>query len=145
VQDLELAGGQLEAHVVDVGLIQVGAHRDLAEARGLLEGGHLGAAVPAHGRLDDADQLLGVAGLGDPRVGPEAQTAHPLGDGGRARADDHRQARLARAHLLQIAPTVGTEDRQVDDESVEAHRHEALGAHRCGQRPVLAAEGVQAL
>ena len=145
LQDLELPGGQLEACLADVGLIEVGADRDLAERGGGVDRGHLGASVTSHRGLDDADELLGMARLGDPRVGAESQSADALGDRRGTRADDHRQAGQPRTDLLEVPPARGAEDRQIDDERVEPHRHQTVWTERRGQRSVLATERVQAL
>ena len=109
----------------------------------VLERRHLGAAVAADRRLDHADQLLGVARLGHPGVGAEPQPADPLGDRRRAGADDHGQAREPRADALEVLPAAGAEDREVDDQRVQPHRHQRVGRGRRRQRAVLPPERVE--
>ena len=69
------------------------ADLELAGRDGAALVARLGAAAAAHDGLDARDQLLGVARLGQPVVGAEAQAADALGDGRLAGADDDAQAR----------------------------------------------------
>ena len=103
------------------------------------------AAAAAHDALHARDHLLGVAGLGDPVVGAEAQPAHALGDGRGAGADDDAELRQRLAEALEPLPGLRAEHGEVDDERAEPHRDDRLGGHRAGEHAVLPAEAVQAL
>jgi Vitamin K epoxide reductase family len=61
-----------------VGGVPVEANRQLTDCRRSCELGQLGAPVAAQDRLDDTDELLGMAGLGDPGVDTEPEAADPL-------------------------------------------------------------------
>ena len=111
-----------------------------------LDVGSPGARAPAaaHDGLDAGDQLLGVAGLGQPVVGAEAQAPHALGDGGGAGADD--DAELGQRPAEALEPRPGRADhREIDDDRAEAHRHDRLGGDRGGEHAVLPASAVEAL
>src|SRR5947209_15419193 len=47
LEDLELAGSEIQAHFADVGLVEIGADRDFAHVRGGVQSRHLAAAVAA--------------------------------------------------------------------------------------------------
>ncbi len=133
---LSLADERLEA---------VGADLDLAgeDRRGLGAAG--AAAAAAHDALHARDHFLGVAGLGDPVVGAEAQAAHALGDRRRARADDDAELRQRLAQSLEPAPRLRAEHGEIDDQRAQAHRDDRVGGHRAREHAVLPAEAVQAL
>ena len=103
------------------------------------------APAPAHDALHARDDLLGVAGLGHPVVGPEAQPAHPLGDRGGPGADDDAELRKRLAEALQPAPRLGPEHGQVHHQRAQAHRHDGLAGDRALEHAVLPAEAVHAL
>ena len=103
----------------------------------------LGAPAPPHDGLDARDQLLRVAGLGDPVVGAEPQPADALGDRGVAGADDHAERRAAARRPSRGSPSPRAEHREVDDERVEAHRDERVDRHGAGEHAVLPAGGVE--
>ena len=65
----------------------------------------LGAAAAAHDGLDARDELLGVARLGEPVVGAEAQAAHALGDRRVAGADDDAEAGQRRRRAARGSPS----------------------------------------
>ena len=103
------------------------------------------APTAAHDALHARDDLLGVARLGDPVVGPEAQPADPLGDGRGAGADDDAELGERLAQALEPAPGLRPEHRQVDDQRAQAHRHDGLAGDRALEHAVLPAEPVQRL
>ena len=133
---------ELRAHE---GLEAIGADLDLAGGDGPARRARLGAAAPAHDGLDAGDELLGVARLGQPVVGPEAQAAHALGHRRLARADDHAQPRQRRAELLEVLPRRRAEHREVDDDGVQAHGHDGVDGNRAGEHAMLPGQTLQAL
>ena len=96
--------------------------------------------MAADGRLDHADELLGVTRLGDPGI---RAAAHALGHTGGTGAHDHGQTGQAGAHALQVLPATGSQHRQVDDQGIEAHADERVDGHRRGQRAEIPTEGVK--
>ena len=126
------------------GLELVGADLELAgHDRAGLDARRLGAPAPPRDGLGARDQLLRVAGLGDPVVGAQPQPAHALGHRRAAGADDHAQRRQPLADLLEVAPARGAEHGEVDHEHVEPHRHERVGRHGAREHAVLPARGVE--
>ncbi len=86
----------------------------------------LRAAAPAaaHDRLDPRHHLLGVRRLDDPVVGTEPQAADALGDGRALGADDDPEVGEHPADSLEELPARRPEDREVDQERVQLHRHQ---------------------
>src|SRR3712207_7649090 len=58
------------------------------------------------------DALPILAGLRDPVVGADPESAHALGDGRVRRADDHAEAGQQGADLLEEVPGVRAQDRK---------------------------------
>ena len=102
----------------DEGLELVGADLDLAGDERAGVGARLGAPAPAHDGLDARDELLGVAGLGEPVVGAQPQAAHALGDrrAGPVQTTTPRPG-SARAEPLEVVPALRAEQREVDDDA----------------------------
>ena len=123
----------------------VGADLDLAGADGLDLGAPGAAAAAAHDALDACDHLLGVAGLGDPVVGSEAQPAHALGHGGGAGADDDAELGEGAAEALKPRPGLGAEDGEIDDERAESHGGDRVGGHGTTEHAMLPTEAVEPL
>jgi hypothetical protein len=92
MEELELAPGEVERAAGDEGLELVRPNLQLARHQGAGLGAGLAAAPAPGDRLHAGDELLGMAGLGDPVVGAQPQPAHPLGDRGLARADQDPEA-----------------------------------------------------
>ena len=96
----------------------------------------LGALAPPHDGLDPGDQLLGMAGLGDPVVGAQPQPAQ------RCETDDGPVQTItpspgsARQSRLQVRPPLRAEHGGVDDQHVEAHARPA-----CRPGPARRARG----
>jgi len=112
--------------VADVGVEHLGPDLELAGCDRLGNRRQLpGAPAPQHG-LDPGHQLLGMAGLGDPVVGPAAQAADPVGDGRRPGAHEQRQAWERERDPLEI---VQAGDLRVQDHRVDPHRRQLI---RCG-------------
>ena len=87
------------------------------------------AAAAADDRLDPRHHLLRVRRLRDPVVGAEPQAANPLGDGRALGADDDAEVGQHPADPLEELPAERPEDRDVDEQGVQLHRHELLGRH----------------
>ncbi|MEJ7715645.1 MAG: hypothetical protein WKF40_08075 [Thermoleophilaceae bacterium] len=111
---LELIGADLQV---------AGLHRPFLDCAA-------GQLAPAYDRLDAGQHLLGVAGLADPVVGPEAQPAHPLGHGGATRADDQPHAGSRSGQALHEVPCLTPEQGEVHDEGVDAHGGQLLDSGR---------------
>ena len=106
LQQLELTPGEAERAAADEGLEHVRPDLELAGDDRLGGSAVTAACLPrAQRRLDPGQHLLGVARLGDPVVGAEPQAPHPLGDRGRAGADDHRLARRDARRAARGRPT----------------------------------------
>jgi hypothetical protein len=99
----------------------------------------------ARNSVDARNELLGVAGLGDPVVGAQAQAAHTLVDGRLARADDHRQRRELTRHALEILPRVRAQHREIDHECAETHHDEPFDSNHTAQHSVLPSKLVKPL
>jgi hypothetical protein len=145
LDQLELAPGEVGGDALGEGLELVGPDLDLADRDRRVVHARLGALAAAHDGLDAGDQLLGVAGLGDPVVGAESQPAHALRDARLARADDHAEVREPLAELLEVGPGLRAEDREIDDHGVEPHGHHRVERHGGGQDAVLPARVLQPL
>ena len=101
--------------------------RPRAPARPSLDG--LEPAAAAHDRLDARDQLLGMAGLGQPVVGAEPQPAHALGDASSRPCRRRRRARAARRRGARATPSqVGPITARSTTIAREPHRHDRLRA-----------------
>ncbi len=131
--------------LADERLEAVGADLDLAGEDRLGLGAAGAAPAPAHDALHARDDFLGVAGLGDPVVGSEAQAAHALGDGGGAGADDDAELRQRLAQSLQPGPRLRAEHREIDDQRAQAHRDDRVRRYGAGKHTVLPGESVEAL
>jgi hypothetical protein len=84
----------------------------------------------AHDRFHPRDQLLGMAGLGQPVVSSEPQAPYALGDGRAARADDDAELRQCSAQALEPLPAGRPDHRQVDDYRTQAHRNDRFRGDR---------------
>ena len=137
---------EIHAAAADEGLELVGPDLELAGShRARLDPRRLGAPAPPRDRFGARDQLLRVAGLGDPVVGAEPQPAHALTHRAAAGADDHAQGGQPLADLLEVRPARGAEDREVHDQDVEPHRHERVDRHRAREHAVLPAGSVESV
>ena len=87
----------------------------------------------------------GMAGLGDPVVDAEAQPAHPLRHRRAAGADDQAEVGEHRGDTLQVVPAFVAQQRRVDQQGVELHRHQIARGHRAGALAQLPARRVGAL
>jgi hypothetical protein len=111
----------------------------------MLDAARLGPASVTHDGFDSGDELLRMAGLGEPVVSAHLQGAHALCDRRRARADDDAVLRPRQAQALEPPPGPRTQDSQVDDESVEGHRGDLLRGESRRQHAVAPFEALQAL
>ena len=125
----------------------VGADLDLAgDDRACRGRARLGTAPAPHDGLDARDELLGVARLGHPVVGAQAQPAHALGDGRLPGADDHAAGRAARSQTSRGTPTrCGPSIARSTTSAPGASRRALSTGTGAGEHAVLPAEPVQAL
>ena len=145
LDQLELAPGQVEALAGDEGLEAVGADLDLAGLQRLDLGAAAGAPAASRDALHASDDLLGVARLGDPVIGAQAQPAHALGHGGGTGADDDAELGQRAAQALEPLPRLRAEHREIDDQRAQAHRGDRVGRYGSGEHAVLPGETVQTL
>ena len=110
------------------GLVLVAMDLDLAGDQRLGRRSSLEPPAAAHDRLDARDQLLGMAGLGQPVIGAEAQAAHALGDRRAAGADDDAEARAARRRAARATPSRSARSPRGRPRSRQAHRDDRLAA-----------------
>ena len=142
---LELAAREVDRRAAHEGLEAIRADLDLAGADRPAGRPRLGPPPAAHHGLDPCDELLGMARLGQPVVGAEPQPAHALGHGRLTGADQHAQAGQRGAQLLEVLPGLRTEHGEVDDDRVEAHRHDRVDGDRAGQHAVLPGQALEPL
>jgi hypothetical protein len=128
LEQFELATGEAEALPAHQGLELVGPDLELGVKHGPGVQADLGTPAAANDRLDPGDDLLGMAGLGDPVVGAEAQAPNRLADGGPVAAHEDAKARGiinpdldTRAYAIWFHGTMlgrtTTETGSVDDEA----------------------------
>ncbi len=145
LDELELAAREVGVAPGREGLELVEADLELAGHRRDRVGARLGAAAAPDDGLRSRDDLLRVAGLGDPVVGAEPEPAHALGDGRLTRADHDAQLREPGAQLLEVRPRRRAEHGEVDDERVQPHREQRVERDGRGQHAVLPAGRLQPL
>ena len=86
----------------------------------------------------------GCEGLMIQSSAPRRRPADALGDGRARRADDDRQVGKQPADALEEIPAERAEEREVDQQGVELHRHELVDGHARAVDAVLPAGRVEA-
>jgi hypothetical protein len=101
--------------------------------------------MAAYGGFDYANNFLGMAGLGEPSVRAQPQTAYSLCHRGRAGTDHNSEPGEARAGLFEVIPCEGPDYAQIDHQGVQAHPDKRIRTHRARQLSVVRSDHAKAI